>query len=416
MHNSSNQLLTRLTPLLLGSAFLLLSLAHIRLMPAWPVYLAEVPMLLLFVVVAASFPKQWSLWAGVLGQHSSFVWGAGFFVFGTLATFVIGDVPTHSLGLVKSFVLFPVFLAILILLLVQRSRSSHLTLLKCWWWGLVASSIAGCLLFLEGILTYDGRLASLYSSPNQLAMLIAPGVLIGLFFVLEREDREWRLWYGIGTVLCFTTLLMTRSYAALGALLVASAFLLVPHWKPFLRRFWWMGLGVLGVIGLWGVTEIGSDKFQSLISFDERSSLSSRLMIWEAGWKIAADSFPWGIGIGQFQQVYLKYQPYFPPYLEWAVPEPHNLFLSLYLSSGLLGLSGVIFLFVQLSRRIINKLSESEISSLALTRLYGSLLLWILLVGLVDTPYFRNDQALVFWGVIALSFASLSLKQQPSTT
>ncbi|OGI21597.1 MAG: hypothetical protein A3J06_01000 [Candidatus Moranbacteria bacterium RIFCSPLOWO2_02_FULL_48_19] len=102
-----------------------------------------------------------------------------------------------------------------------------------------------------------------------------------------------------------------------------------------------------------------------------------------------------GIGLGRFQEVYLEYQKYFPPYLEWAVPQPHNLYLAVWLQTGLLGLIGFILL---VSRAIIllikNKSRESAL-------LLGLLTLY-LIYGLFDTPFFKTDLAFSFWLVIAL--------------
>jgi putative inorganic carbon (HCO3(-)) transporter len=106
-----------------------------------------------------------------------------------------------------------------------------------------------------------------------------------------------------------------------------------------------------------------------------------------------------GIGPGNFQNKYLEYQKYFPPYLEWAVPQPHNLFLAFWLEAGVIGLIGFIWLLV-LFFRDNKKAIENN-------RLYGTLYLAIILYflfhGLIDTTYWRNDMAILFWMVVAIN-------------
>ena len=104
--------------------------------------------------------------------------------------------------------------------------------------------------------------------------------------------------------------------------------------------------------------------------------------------------------------MYLSYQQYFPPYLEWAVPQPHNVYLALWLSSGSIGLFGFILLITRLmyiSGRtfLINKKEEPRLGAL----LICSLLLLFLVSGIVDTPYFKNDLAIAFFLLIGLGFA-----------
>ena len=65
-----------------------------------------------------------------------------------------------------------------------------------------------------------------------------------------------------------------------------------------------------------------------------------------------------GIGPGNFQNKYLEYQKYFPPYLEWSAPQPHNIFLAFWLESGLLGLAGFVIIAFCIFSAIIKKRSK----------------------------------------------------------
>jgi len=43
--------------------------------------------------------------------------------------------------------------------------------------------------YLIGVMTYDGRLAAFYGSPNYLAMFLAPGIFLGIYFFIENFNR-----------------------------------------------------------------------------------------------------------------------------------------------------------------------------------------------------------------------------------
>jgi O-antigen ligase len=117
-------------------------------------------------------------------------------------------------------------------------------------------------------------------------------------------------------------------------------------------------------------------------------------MIWQSSGKILSDNWLLGIGPGNFQDKYLEYQKYFPPYLEWAVPHPHNLYLAFWLYGGLVGLvSFLVILYFFFKKVETPKLGVSTgVKYIAL-----GVMIYVLLHGLVDTTIFKNDLAVVFW-------------------
>lgn len=395
----------------LGLVFLLFPLAHLRLIETWPLYLAEIPLLVAFIWSITS-PTFCQNLGESLSQWKWVVLGGGLFFLGALLPFFFQEAPLNSLGLLKSFIAFPLMLTVLIVVL-GRPLGAQKSILFLWWLGILASALVGNLLLLNGTLTYDGRLTSFYGSPNHFAMLLSPGVLIGLFlYGTTQSEKRWL--YALGTLLILVALLATRSYASIGAVIITSLFLGFPlkgtatvSWKPIILT------GCL-LIGGWFFWEGNTTKLQSVFDFQGRSSSASRLMIWESAWKISQDNFPIGIGIGRFQEMYLEYQAYFSPYLEWAVPEPHNLFLSIFLSSGILGLFGFFVVVGEIGIKLWRVCFGKEY--LLLARLYLSIIIWLLLVGLVDTPYFKNDLSFLFWGVVGLSLAFLTREEDEPPT
>lgn len=393
---------------LVGGIFLLFPLADFRVFTDLPLYVAEIPLAALVVVLVF----RWFLSGESYGwtkKDGGMLLGMLLFFSGSIIAFVVNKLPLHSLGLIKSFVLSPLLFALGVrftLLLL----GGHSKLLSLWYGGITAGAVSAIGSFYLGGLTYDNRLVAWYDSPNQLAFLLGPGILIGIyFFIMSSKER---LILRLGTVCSLLGILLplflTRSYGVIASAGASALFLLVAS-KGRKMIFQLLFLVLMAAI-VWISLEYSTEKFQSLVTFDERSSLSSRMTIWTVAILAAGESFPWGIGIGQFQTVYLAYQTQFPPYLEWAVPEPHNLFLALYLSSGLMGLLGVCITLYHGVAGVQSVLKQEKYRTLALV--YVSLLIYWLLAGLFDTPYFDNALALGFWGVLGALWALQSLPQR----
>jgi O-antigen ligase len=144
-------------------------------------------------------------------------------------------------------------------------------------------------------------------------------------------------------------------------------------------------------------SQLEKNKLNDLINANGRSSFFSRMMIWRSAEKMIEDSWFWGIGAGNFQEKYLAYQKHFPAYLEWAVPHPHSVFLAFWLYGGIFGLVGFLTLIYFWFSSILRSQKNPNLKMIGL-----GIMLYILFHGLVDTTYFKNDLAVIFWLLFTL--------------
>src|SRR3989338_7558911 len=107
-----------------------------------------------------------------------------------------------------------------------------------------------------------------------------------------------------------------------------------------------------------------------------------------------------------FRGGFLGKQKNYPPYLEWAVPQPHNIYLAFWLQTGLLGLTGFLLLLVWYFKKLLNNLSLVVSCWLLVVMTYT------LLHGSVDTLYWKNDLSFMFWAL--LGFVSLLRENEVS--
>lgn len=383
-------------------------------------------------------------WA-VLGAFGAFLWqfwplfsqkermyfpdrlmslGVLFFLLGAILSFVNSPFSLTGLGMIKSWFFFPALFGALLWYQLQESNRLRI-LLVSWFFSLCGTALWSLKFFFGERLTYDGRLAGQYDSPNFLAYFIAPGIFLALYLLFEAKERVSKRIFmvfvpiGTGLVIIGSVIFLTRSYSAWVASLAA---LLV----FFLRLFWissvfskkaslislimkekllFLPLFLCIVAGSFFFLDQGSEKWQALAQHDDRSSLSSRLMIWQSARMIIGDHPVFGIGVGRFQEEYLAYQRFFPPYLEWAVPEPHNFFLALFLATGILGVFGFFLSIGRLGYLFVRSAFFQDVSQEK--RFFGALILalWTLffVYGIADTPYFKTDLAYSFFLLTALS-------------
>ena len=308
-----------------------------------------------------------------------------------LAT-LLNSSPLKGLNIIKSWFLEPI-----ILMLIIGSVFSAKKIINIYWTfyisAFLVASIALGYLFL-GKVTYDGRLTAFFNSPNYLAMYLAPALIIALVEIQEARDKKRNRKIEIGLFFSLTIILsafyFTYSYATWLAVILTALMLFFFQKKISFKKVTLISLIIILLL----FSQVRNDKFRALISLNARSSLASRIIIWRSAEKMLQNNWLWGIGPGNFQKVYLDYQKFYPPYLNWAVPHPHNLYLAFWLYGGissLIGFMGLLFFwFYDVSRKI--KKTGEPVLWIAL-----GIMLVILIHGLVDTTYFKNDLAIIFW-------------------
>jgi O-antigen ligase len=232
------------------------------------------------------------------------------------------------------------------------------------------------------------RIFGPFNSPNFLAMYLLPAFIFCLAIYREIKNT-WYLGLAAFVLLILILSLSYGAWLAMGTTLILLL-ILEKRWRQ-----WLLLIVLAGAILL--VTQWHSPKFTQLFNWQNRSTTLSRWQIWQTSGLIIKDYPVLGIGLGQFPGAYNKYigKIAFPP-LEWSPPQPHNLYLALLINMGILGLVSFMGLVI-----------------LGLWRFWKNPYLWfiaplfaLLVHGLIDTPYFKNDLSLIFWFLIGIAAIS----------
>lgn len=317
------------------------------------------------------------------------------------------NIPSEAgFGILKSWFLFPILAAFLFFQYFSR-WNDQLKFFVAWFAVSVLVAIFSVAFPLVGQWTYDGRLKSFFLSPNHLAMFLEPGVLLGMFFLASAgrtSDTKKYVVIFSGTAVIVSAIILSRSDAAIVSLLVGNSFLLLLSRMSFQRAF---RIGSVVVLFLGIVASVYlSVQWPAFSSGEVRSSLASRIMIWNTSGQMILDHPIFGIGPGRYEETYLAYQDRFPLYLEWAVPHPHNIFLAFWLNTGLIGLIGFLLVISAVFRIIFSSLKHKEgtvFQERLFYHLFAAFFIVFLIHGLVDTPYFKNEYALFFWIFVSFS-------------
>ncbi len=332
----------------------------------------------------------------------------GLILTGTIVSIFTNDAMIVGIGILKSWFLIPLIFAFITYQLLDDDADIETALSAAYFSAVLIGGIALVYKFLA-ILTFDGRLAAFYASPNYLALYLVPSVAIGYYLLAKAFEKKSqllkKLLLGFSLTIVLLAVFYTYSYTGWVTVFLLTIITTFFYLSKKIALFSFFVILTLFLMIIF--SQAYSQKFSALITLDERSSLSSRIMIWKASEKMLFDHPIIGIGPGNFQAKYLSLQPQFPPYLEWAVPQPHNIFLAFWLQTSILGFIGFISLLFFVFNSLIKKLNT--LNKVSIEIVLFSFFLYIVIYGLVDTPFWKNDLAFLFW--IHVSLFSILLKK-----
>jgi O-antigen ligase len=354
---------------------------------AFPTNIFEVGVGIIFLIWLFSNQKKISI-SNFFAKYSQYVYVLGLIVMGLLLSTISSGNAQVSWGIVKGWFLVPIVFVMLCGRFVKKDKLEQIFLM--YFFSATIIALIAIIYFLGGFLTYDGRLEAIFNSPNYLAMYLSPAVII---FIFQIKKDKIKLILPMGLIVI--TLYLTYSYATWLAVIISVVITLYWKHRNNLKKSFFVNLLLVAVVVLILIfSQKNNDKFKAIVELNKRSSIASRMIVWRASQQMIKDNFWLGIGPGNFQKNYLQYQKFYAPYLEWEMPHPNNLYLTFWLYGGVFGLMGFLGLVALFFQRISQ---EIKIESKRILFMALGIMLIILIHGIFDTTYFKNDLALVFW-------------------
>lgn len=244
---------------------------------------------------------------------------------------------------------------------------------------------------------------ALYTSPNSVAMFLEPAVTLAAGFALYSSNRRDRTAALVCLPFLLASLVATLSRAGLLTLAVLALVALI----TIRRRRLKLGLLVAGVVAGVGLLQIPAIKLRMAHQFDPSypyNTFEGRLQIWSDTLHMLRDHPIFGAGLRGYAIVMRPYVT-----TPKGLPElyAHNIFLSMWVEIGLLGLAAFAVLLGMLLWRGWTSFSKAEGFPKALLWGTSAAFVAITVHGLFDTPYYGNDLSVEFWMLAALEIGAI---------
>jgi O-antigen ligase len=222
-----------------------------------------------------------------------------------------------------------------------------------------------------------------YPFPNALALFVTP-IAAYAFAAWVRYPR--RLLSLATFIVSVVGILLVRSDGGLVGLLAAMTLTLLGiRWGR-----WLVAIGIASVITILGlVPSIRTALWQEL-TFQGWSG-RVRVWMWTETWQMLKDHWFFGAGFGGYPTVF---DPYHKKRFIEIFQYPHTLVFNFWSETGLLGLATFTGIIVTWIRERLQAWRKQRYTD---AMIFLAPLVAILVHGLVDVPYFKNDLALQFW-------------------
>lgn len=334
-----------------------------------------------------------------------------FFLGGTISIFTAVDLRA-ALGEWKAFYIEPILLFFVLAGLDIKKYNAHLVLFALILSGLATSLLAVYQHFTGWMVPTafwetgnSFRVTAWYGFPNGVGLFLAPLIPLAIFLIKQRVEylkkKVWKLktqdWAFL--VSCFLFLvsaplaiLFAKSTGALVGLAAGIGFLLLWNKKT---RWPALLLAIVCLVGLFRFPDLSGLKDE--VFFQDRSG-HIRLSIWTETWEFLKDEPILGAGLASYDE---RIEPYHTTVNGEGIEifhHPHNIFLTMWVNLGILGLVGFVLILLWFFRRCFSGQQTADSIFLA------SSMIIVLVMGLVDSPYIKNDLAIFFWLLPALLF------------
>ena len=327
-----------------------------------------------------------------------------FLVAGAIGVFVAPD-HRGALGIFRAYFIEPIAVYYVACALFAAPAAID-TLLLGWSVGAVLFALGEVATFAHAVAinaVVPGHVAAIFDiNPNSVALYLEP--LIGLaagFVLFGQRRRRWIAAVLLAILVIAELATLSRGgLLALGALAVGGVLSVRAVWA----RVAILAGGLGAALALMQLPLIGPRLRHALDpgngTFDIRGD------IWVATARMLRDHPVFGAGLNAYQQTMVPYRRPFP--LLAPEPYPHNIFLTNWTEVGVLGMLAFAAILGVLIVRPFRAFAQAAASHRPLLWGTGSAFVMVLVHGLVDSPYWKNDLSLEFWILAAVQTAVLA--------
>ena len=231
----------------------------------------------------------------------------------------------------------------------------------------------------------EGRITSVFPYPNAVGLYLGPIVVLGVIELARKYDLFWL----VTVVASLLAIFFAESEAAYVA--VPATLLFASLFDRRLRRFT-IPIAIVATVLVLAIPAVRTPVVQKLTLQDYSGGV--RTAQWQDTIHLLQDSPLTGAGLSGYPTAIAPYHTH--PEFE-VFQYPHNIVLNTWVELGLLGVVAFGFLAARILYDAV-ALRPHDYTTLAV--LFA--LLEMVIHGLVDVPYFKNDLACMTWILVAL--------------
>lgn len=365
----------------------------------YPTTVLEVAIL---ATVAAFAVESWRLKAVPLYRTPFTLPAAVFLLAGAISVVVPPD-HRAALGIYRAYLIEPIAFFFVLNTVVRTSIQAALIGAGLAVAGVVVG-VANSIVILNALRHHTLDVSQtapvvIYTNANDVALFLVPLIALAGSLLLFSPHRPTRLASGVFLLVAVPATVLSFSRGGYLALAAVAVGLAIAH-----RRRWLL-LGTAAVIGVVLVLIPPVSKRIGIeLDFSNPSNtLVGRSHLWAASIEMLKHHIPFGAGLSGFATAIA---PYWNPYHPDRFIYPHNFVLTFWSETGLLGLAA--FIWIVITGFMVGwrgwQSADPGWKPIHLGVLLA--LVAVLLHGLVDVPYFKNDLALEFWVILGLVAAA----------
>lgn len=334
--------------------------------------------------------------------RSPFTIPAGIFLVAGAISVLVAPDRRAALGIYRAYLIEPVVFFLVLSSILRTRRQSMVVLSGFGIAGLVVG-VSNSIVVLDAVRHHTLNPAVtgpvvIYTNANDVALFLVPLIAVAGSLALYAGDERERLVSAAFLVVAVASTLLSLSRGGYLALAAVAMGLALSH-----RRRWWL-LGAVVVAGaILALIPPITRRIALEMDFSNSSNtLVGRFELWRVSLQMLQHHVPFGAGLSGFAQTIAPYWD--PTHIDRFI-YPHNIVLTFWSETGLLGLAAfawIMFTGFASSWRGWRQ-GASDWRALQLGIVLA--LVAVIVHGLVDVPYFKNDLALEFWVLMGLAWA-----------
>lgn len=330
-------------------------------------------------------------------RRTMFFWPGLVLLAASLLAAIFAADTRAGLGIWRAYFLEP-FLLYLIATDVLRMKADRERLVNALGFSVLVLSVLAAWQYMTGSLlpTWEWTMAESrratgpFTSPNALGLYMVPIAMLHLALLLNPvRARFQQVLSSVVVAAAALSIMLAFSRGAMVAFAVAAFFLLYRQWSKQKAVL----IAVLMATALLLIPSTRQDIVR-MATFQAASG-QSRLALYQGSMTLLKQHPILGTGLAGFGVAFDSIRP--ESFTEKLI-YPHNIFLNFWTETGILGLLAVLWLCALVVRIAFGKNDGDALLRDACI----AALLAMLIHGLVDVPYFKNDLAVLTWMILAM--------------